>query len=107
MQKANETWIEGQCGETEEHPRKNNCNRAYQLLKDLITVSVTQWKATTVQNHSGNCLTEEREIPNRWTEYCSDLYNHKVNEDPSLDPRQTQRMTSPSFAKKWRLQYNY
>ena len=33
---------------------------------------------------------EEREILNRWTEYCSELYNHKANGDPSvLDCSQT------------------
>ena len=29
-------------------------------------------------------LTEEREILNRWTEYCSQLYNHKTNADASI-----------------------
>ena len=56
-------------------------------MKDLTTVK--QGKATTVQTHSGKCLTE-REILNRWTEYCYELYNHKANEDPSvLDCPQT------------------
>ena len=49
-----------------------------------------QRKATTVQDHSGKCLTEERQILNRWTEYCSELYNQKANGDPSvLDCPQT------------------
>ena len=49
-----------------------------------------QGKATTVKVRSGKCLTEEREILNRWTEYCIELYNHKANEDPSeLDCPQT------------------
>ena len=43
-----------------------------------------QGKATTVQDRSGKCLTEERQILNRWTEYCSELYNHKANGDPSV-----------------------
>ena len=51
-------------------------------MKDLTTVK--QGKATAVQDHSGKCLTDEREILNRWTEYCSELYNHKANEDPSV-----------------------
>ena len=81
MKKANENWIE-QCGEIEENLRKNNSKRAYQLVKDLTTVK--QGKATTVQDRSGKCLTEERGILNRWTEYCIELYNHKVNGDPSV-----------------------
>ena len=62
--------------------RKNNNKRAYQLVKDLTTVK--QGKATTVQDCSGKCLTEEGQILNRWTEYCSELYNYKTNGDPSV-----------------------
>ena len=39
---------------------------------------------TTVQDCSGKGLTDERQILNRWTEYCSELYNYKANEDPSV-----------------------
>ena len=51
-------------------------------MKDLTTVK--EGKATTVQDRSGNCLTEDREILNRWTEYWSKLFNHKANGDPSV-----------------------
>ena len=57
-------------------------------MEDLATVK--QGKATTVQDRSGQCLTEEREIMNGLTEYCTELYNHKANGDPSvLDCPQT------------------
>ena len=57
-------------------------------MKDCTTVK--QGKATTVQDRSGKCLTQEREILNRWTEYCTELYNHKANGEPSvLDCPQT------------------
>ena len=71
MKKAKENWTEEQCSETEENPKNNNSKRAYQLVKDLTTVK--QGKATTVQDRSGKCLTEERQIVNRWTEYCAEL----------------------------------
>ena len=88
MEKANENWIGEQCSETEESLRKNNSKRAYQLVKDLATVK--QWKATTLQIRSGKCHAEEREIMNRWREYCSELYTHKANGDPAvLDCPQT------------------
>ena len=80
--KAKENWIGEQCSEIGENLRQNNSKRAYQLVKDLITVK--QGKATTVKDRSGKCLTEERQILNRWTEYCSELYNHKANGDPSV-----------------------
>ena len=59
-------------------------------MKDLTTVK--HGKATTVQDRSGKCLTEERQIPNRWTEYCTELCNHKANGDPSV-PECTQTDT--------------
>ena len=71
--KAKENWIGEQCSEIEENLRKNKCERAYQLVKDLATVK--QGKAATIQDRSGKCLTEEREILNRWTEYCIELYS--------------------------------
>ena len=68
--------------------RKNSRKRAYQLVKDLTTVK--QGKATAVQDRSGKCLREEREILIPWTEYCTELYNHKTNGVPSvLDCPQT------------------
>ena len=57
MKKAKENWIGEQCGEIEENLKKNNRKRAYQLVKDLANVK--QGKATTVQDRSGKCLTEE------------------------------------------------
>ena len=51
---------------------------------------VKQGKDTIVQDRSGKCVTEERAILNRWTEYCTELYNHKANGDLSvLDCSQT------------------
>ena len=82
MKKAKENWIGEQCSEIEENLRKNNSKRAYQLVKDLTTVK--QGKVTTVQDRSGKCLTEERQILNRWTEYCYELYNYKTYGDPSV-----------------------
>ena len=46
--------------------------------------TVKQGKAVTVQDRSGKCLTEERQILNRWTEHCSELYNYKASGDPSV-----------------------
>ena len=51
-------------------------------MKALTTVKLG--KATTVKDRSGKCLTEERQILNRQTEYCSELYNCKAGGDPSV-----------------------
>ena len=63
MKKAKQNWIGEQCSETEENLRKSDSKRAYQLVKDLTTMK--HRKATTVQDHSGKCLTVERQILNR------------------------------------------
>ena len=60
--------------------RKNNSQKAYQLVKDLTTEK--QSKSTTIQDESGKCLTEENEIHNRWTEYCTYLYKYETDGDP-------------------------
>ena len=103
--KAKENWIGEQCSEIEENLRKSE--RAYLLVKDLTTVK--QGEATTVQDRSGKCLTEEREILNRWTEYCSELYNHKTNGDPSVlnCPQTDTGDDHPILRREVRLQYNH
>ena len=79
------------------------------MVKDLTTVK--QGKATTVQDRSGKCLTEERQIVNRWTEYCSELCDHNANGDPSVlnCPQTNTEDYHPILhtQKKWRLQYNH
>ena len=74
VKKAKENWIGAQCEEIETCLNKNNSKRAYQLVKDLI--SEKQGGSSTIQDKSGKCLTEEKEILSRWTEYCSELYNY-------------------------------
>ena len=82
VKNAKENWIGEQCSELEEDLRKNNSKRAHKLVKDLATVK--QERATAIQDRSGKCLTKEREVLNRWIEYCSELDNHKANGDPSV-----------------------
>ena len=55
---------------------------AYQLVKDLT--SEKQGRATTIQDKSGKCLTEEQESLIGSTEYCSELYNHETYDDNAV-----------------------
>ena len=75
VKKAKEDWIGAQCEEIETCLNKNNSKRAYQLVKDLT--SEKQGRSSAIQNKSGKCLTEEKEILSTWTEYCSELYNYE------------------------------
>ena len=82
MKMAKETWIQVPYQEVEACLRKNNSKKAYQLVKDLTIEK--QGKSITIQDKSGKCITEENEILNKWTEYCSDLYNYETDGDPKV-----------------------
>ena len=69
VKKAKDDWIGAKCEEIETCPNKNNSKRAYQLVKDLN--SEKQGRSSTIQDKSGICLTEEKEILSRWTENSS------------------------------------
>ena len=97
-------WIQGQCQEVEACLRKNNNKKAYQLVKDLTTEK--QGKSTTIQDKSGKCLTEGNEILNRWTEYCSDLYNYETDGDPMVLDSHRYQMKSITlfYENRWKQQ---
>ena len=82
MRTTKETWIEEQCPGIEENLQKNNSRKAYQLKKELT--SSKQGRNTTIMDKQGKCLTEERDILKRWTEYCSELYTHTTTGDPKV-----------------------
>ena len=82
VKKAKEDWRSTQCEEIETCLNKNNSNSAYQLNKDLT--SEKQGRSSTIQGRSGKCVTEEQEILSRWTEYCSELYNHGICGDNAV-----------------------
>ena len=91
MKIARETWIDDQCKEIENSLNKNDSKRAYQITKDLTTSK--QVRTSVIQNKDGKCLTEEKEIEKRWTEYCSELYSHSTAGDPTvLNVSQSQEM---------------
>ena len=73
VKKAKEDWIGAQCEYFETCLNKTNNKRAYPLVKGLT--SEKQGRSSTIQDKSGKCLTEGKEILSRWTEYCSELYN--------------------------------
>ena len=62
--------------------KKKNSKRAYQLVKDLT--SEKQGRPSTIQDKSGKCLSEEKEILSSWTEFCSELYNYESYGDNAV-----------------------
>ena len=51
-------------------------------MKDLA--SEKQGRSSTIKDRSGKCLTEEQDIHSRWTEYCSELYDHESRGDNAV-----------------------
>ena len=82
MKKAKEDWIGEQCENVEDSLKKNNSKRAYHLVKDLT--STKQERTTTIQDKSGTCLTENKDVLKRWTEYCSEMYNYRATGDQEV-----------------------
>ena len=68
VKKAKEDRIGAQREETETCLNKNTA-------RDLT--SEKQGRSSTIQDKSWICLTKEKEILSRWTEYCSELYNYE------------------------------
>ena len=79
VKKAKEDWVGAQFEKIE---TCLNSKRAYQLVKDFT--SEKHGRSSTIQDKSGKCLTEEKEILSRWTEYCSELYNYERSGDNTV-----------------------
>ena len=82
VKNAKEDWIGAQCEEIETCLSKNYSKSVHQMLKDIT--SEKQGRSSTIQDRSGKCLTEEKNILSRWTEYCSELYNHESCGDNAI-----------------------
>ena len=61
---------------------RHNSKSAYGLLKDLTTDR--KGRINTIQDNKGKNLIEEDATMSRWTEYCTELYNHPVREDTAV-----------------------
>ena len=74
---AKEEWIEEQCKNMEKGMMSGNSKEAYNILKALTKAQ--QHKSAVIEDSSGNILTESTAVLNRWTEYCSGLYNCELH----------------------------
>ena len=107
VKKAKEDWIGAQCEEIETCLNKNNSKRAYQLVKDLT--SEKQGRSSTIQDKSGKCLTEEKEILSRWTDIAQNCTTMRVVETmqywTTASPRKN--ICNQSSMRKLRLQFHH
>ena len=82
MKAAKEAWIESECKIIDSEMRRARSKKAYQTLKTLTKQS--QDRTSVIENKEGELLTENTAILERWTEYCTDLYNHNIQPDQNL-----------------------
>ena len=75
--KAKEKWINDQCEEVEQSLKMNNSEKAYDTVK-LLT-KPKQSKVNSIKDKNGDIIIEKNKILERWTEYCSELYNYQLN----------------------------
>ena len=94
IMKAKENWIEKQCTHIEESLGKNNSNRVYQVVKELTQQRWT--RASAIEDKYGKCLTKEKAILDRGTEYCSNRYNHRTQRDRSV-PKSQDTLSKHNF----------
>ena len=79
---AKEEWIENQCENIKKRMMSGNNKEANNTIKALTKTQ--QHESAVIEESSGNILTESKAVLNRWTEYCSGLYNYELHPDTSL-----------------------
>ena len=82
MKAAKEEQTKEQCKNIEKGMMSGNGKEAYNTLKAFTKAQ--RHETAVIEDSSGNILTESPAVLNRWTEYCSDLYNHELHPDTSL-----------------------
>ena len=90
MKAAKEEWTEEQCKNIEKRMTSGNSEEAYNTLKALTRTQ--QHKSAVIKDSNGNILSESTAVLNRWTEFCSGLYNYQLHPDTSL-PQSNQTPT--------------
>ena len=59
-----------------------NGKEAYNTLRALSKTQ--QYRSAVIKDSNANILMESTAVLNRWTEYCSGLYNYELHLDTSL-----------------------
>ena len=80
--KAKEEWIENKCNMIEKEMNRGNSKIAYETIKELTKTE--QPRTTVIEDKDGKLLTESSAVLGRWTQYCQELYNHKLNIDEDI-----------------------
>ncbi|GFR70978.1 endonuclease-reverse transcriptase [Elysia marginata] len=92
MKEAKEEWIDDQCVATEQGLSSGRSKQAFSTLKMLT--KTFQPKVNLIEDKDSRLLTDDEDIMQRWSEYCSDFYNYELQPNLSIlsatrDPPET------------------
>ena len=68
-------WIQDQCEEIQKELQVDNNKKAYNLVKILRRKYIP--KLTVIRSQNGTMIQSKEDIMQRWTQYCSALYEDK------------------------------
>jgi len=72
-------WLENQCKEIGRYHAEFKTREAYKMIKNINRT--WQPKTTAIKDVNGKVLMNTEEIVQRWTEYCSGLYQTQLDQD--------------------------
>ena len=76
-------FLEAKCRKIEKLMIEEKSREMYKEIKDLTSTSGT--RLNVIKDAQGKTLTEDKDIANRWVEYCSNMYKADDNADPQAD----------------------
>ncbi|GFR64464.1 craniofacial development protein 2-like [Elysia marginata] len=82
MKEAKEKWIDDQYVAIEQGMSSGRWKQTFSTLKMLT--KTFQPKKNLIEDKDGRLLTDNEDIMQRWSEYCSDLYNYELQPDLSI-----------------------
>ena len=82
IKRAKEQWLLNKCETVESEIQKGNCKAAYTAINTIL--QPPKPKATAIKDKDGKLLTDVNKITERWTEYCTELYNYSPEVDSTF-----------------------
>ena len=79
-----ENWCDTYCEEIEALQRTHQTRAMHRKINILLKGSSLRDCASVIGSKSGAILTTEGQVKDRWREYCSELYDHKLDVDPQI-----------------------
>ena len=86
-------WLEDQCRNIEQYYGEYKSREVYKLIKNLNR----KWqpRLASIKDENGTVLMEKKDIVERWTRYCSDLYTEQLDQNITMQVVKELQAISP------------